>query len=434
MNSTGHRQRHHAPCDIGFQDALRLTLEALSPLPPVSVPVLDAADFVAPDDCRARANSPSVTSSLKDGFAVYAADIAEATAEKPVRLTVCGSAYAGSGSAPGLVRGEAVRVTTGAMLPEGADAVLAVEFARDEDASVLCLRDAPAGKNIQRQGEDVAAGEIVVERGLRITPARAGLLAAAGLAEVRVHRRPSVGVLATGDEVVLPGEPLKPGQLYASNIVTLFGWLRRFGMVAEAARSPDSAPTIREAAAGLLDRHDALLTSGGAWKSERDLTVRIMEDLGGELLYERVRIGPGKAVALAIAGGKPVFCLPGGPSSNEMAFLHLALPALLRLAGLSPEPFERRVARLDAAVEGTAEWTQFFQATLAEEGGALVARPLRGPSRLRAQALAVAIVTLPQGCRRLDAGMETQVQILHPGAAWRPLLRSGAASPGSASR
>jgi len=434
MSSTGHLQRHRVPCDIGFPDALRLTLDALGPLPPVSVPVLEAADLAAAEDCRARASSPSVTSSLKDGFAVSAADIAEATTEKPVRLTVRGSAYAGSGRAPGLARGQAVRVTTGAMLPEGADAVLAVEFARDEGASVLCLRDAPVGKNIQRQGEDVAANEIVVERGLRITPARAGLLAAAGLAEVCVHPRPSVGVLATGDEVVLPGEPLKPGQLYASNIVTLLGWLRRFGMVAGAARRPDSAPTIREAVTGLLDRHDALLTSGGAWKSERDLTVRIMEDLGGELLYERVRIGPGKAVALAVVGGKPVFCLPGGPSSNEMAFLQLALPGLLRLAGLSPEPFERRVARLDAAVEGTPEWTQFFQATLAEEGGALVARPLRGPSRMRAQALAEAIVTLPQGCRRLDAGMETQAQILHPGAAWRPVLRPDTASPENTSR
>jgi molybdopterin molybdotransferase len=280
----------------------------------------------------------------------------------------------------------------------------------------------------------VAADEIVVERGLMVTPARAGLLAAAGLAGVRVHRRPSVGVLATGDEVVLPGEPLKPGQLYASNIVTLFGWLRRFGMAAEAARRPDNAPTIREAAAVLLDRHDALLTSGGAWKSERDLTVRIMEDLGGELLYERVRIGPGKAVALAVVGGKPVFCLPGGPASNEMAFLQLALPGLLRLAGLSPEPFERRSARLDAAVEGTPEWTQFFQATLAEDGGGFVARPLRGPSRLRAQALAEAIITLPQGCRRLDAGRQTQVQVLHPGTARQPAPRPDIASPESTSR
>jgi molybdopterin molybdotransferase len=202
--------------------------------------------------------------------------------------------------------------------------------------------------------------------------------------------------------------------------VTLLGWLHRFGFTAEAARRPDSAPTIREAAAALLDRHDALLTSGGAWKSERDLTVRIMEDLGGELLYERVRIGPGKAVALAIVGGKPVFCLPGGPASNEMAFLQLALPGLLRLAGLPPVPFERRVARLATAVEGTSEWTQFFQAALAADGGNLAARPLRGRSRLRAQADAEAIITLAQGCARMDAGTEAQVQVLHTGTAWRP--------------
>jgi molybdopterin molybdotransferase len=232
-------------------------------------------------------------------------------------------------------------------------------------------------------------------------------------------------VLATGDEVVLPGEPLKSGQLYASNVVTLLGWLHRFGFAAEAALRPDSAPTLRDAVAGLLDRHDALLTSGGAWKSERDLTVRVMEDLGGELLYERVRIGPGKAVALALVRGKPVFCLPGGPASNEMAFLQLALPGLLNLAGRSPEPFDRKLVRLAEAVEGPADWTQFYQATLEDRGGDFIARPLRGRSRLRAQAEAEAIVTLPQGRTRAGAGDAVPVQVLHGGAARRPARRLG---------
>lgn len=420
MNDAEHRLRSHAPCDIGFGEALRLTLAAIRALPPAIVPVNESAGLVAAEDCLARTNSPSVTSSLKDGFAVCAADIAEATAENPVRLTVSGRAYAGSGSAPGLAHRGAVRVTTGAMLPEGADAVLAVEFTRDEEATVLCLKNVLPGKNVQRQGEDVAVGDVVAGKGARITPARAGLLAAAGFAEVRVHPRPTVALLATGDEVVLPGDPLKPGQLYASNIVTLFGWLSRFDFAAEAAQRPDDASLIRDAVIALLERHDALLTSGGAWKSERDLTVRIMEDLGGELLFERVRIGPGKAVALAIVRGKPVFCLPGGPSSNEMAFLQLALPGLLALAGLAPEPFERRVVRLAEAVEGLADWTQFFQARLEEHRGTTLARPLRGKSRLRAQAEAEAIIILPQGRTRIEAGESAIVQLLHRGAGLCP--------------
>lgn len=161
VKSSGHLQRHRAPCDFGFEEALRLTIETLSPLPPVTVPVLEAADFVTVEDCRALVDSLSVTSSLKDGFAICTADITGATAASPVRLTVRGNMYAGSGSAPRLARGEAVRVATGAMLPMGTNAVLAVEFARDEGTSRLSLPDAPLGKNIQRQGEDVAAGELV---------------------------------------------------------------------------------------------------------------------------------------------------------------------------------------------------------------------------------------------------------------------------------
>jgi len=166
-----------------------------------------------------------------------------------------------------------------------------------------------------------------------LTPALTGLLAAGGLEQVKVYPSPRVAVVATGDEVIAPGHPLQPGQLYASNIVTLYSWLHHFGMSGETAVVRDRPDELEMTFQKLLSRNDALLTSGGAWKSERDLTTRVLDEMGWEMFFHRVRIGPGKAVALGILDGKPIFCLPGGPPSNEMAFLQIALPGLLQMAG-----------------------------------------------------------------------------------------------------
>lgn len=218
--------------------------------------------------------------------------------------------------------------------------------------------------------------------------------------------------MAIGDEVVLPGRELRRGQLYASNVVTLVGWLEHFRLRAGVAAVGDREDGIRTAVAKMLETCDAVLTSGGAWKSDRDLTVKVVKDLGGDVLFHRVRIGPGKAVALALVGGKPAFCLPGGPASNEMAFLQTALPGLLRLAGRDPRPFPFRRARLSEDLEGVEDWTQFFQADLRCSGGEWSVSPLRMKSRLRSQARANALLRLPEGKSRLKKGEEVAVQVL----------------------
>jgi molybdopterin molybdotransferase len=162
----------------------------------------------------------------------------------------------------------------------------------------------------------------------------------------------------------------------------------------------------------MLDVKDALITSGGVWKSDRDLTVKVVQELGGDLLFHRVRIGPGKAVAVALVGGKPVFCLPGGPASNEMAFLQIALPGLLRMAGRDPSPFPHLRAVLSVDLEGVAEWTQFWQADLRRVEGEWRVAPIRKKSRLQSQARANALLQLPEGMTRLEKGTEVPVQVL----------------------
>jgi len=413
--------------DIGFEEALSRTLGRLTPLAPVCLEVDKVEGLVAAEDCIAKADCPSAPTSLKDGYAVISADLASASEDRPVQLRVCGKSVAGGEKTTKVKPGTAVKIMTGARIPDSADAVIAEEFTRQtlggltpqEDGYVFCLRESAPGKNVIERGYDVAKGEPVVRRGEVLTPAKAGLLAAGGISAVRVHPRPRIGILATGDELVNPGEPLKPGQLYASNLVTLVCWLRRFGMDAQVEVVGDQPESLSAAAEGLLARADVLLTSGGAWKSDRDLTIKVLTELGGEVVFHRVRMGPGKAVALILLKDKTVFCLPGGPPSNEMAFLQIALPGLFHLAGKPAEPFEYRRATLTKTLEGQKDWTQFQYAAIEENDQQWSVSPVELKSRLASQASANALIKIPEGIERLEQQSQVQVQVLFSDASSR---------------
>lgn len=398
--------------DIGFEEALSLTLERLSSLKAIDIPVDEACGFVVAEDCHAVVDCPSTTTSMKDGYAVISSDVLEASKENPVKLDLLGMVSAGDDSNLIVEHGKTVKVMTGASIPQNADAVVAIEFTSEAGDQGLFFRDAPVGKNILTRGSDVAKGGLIAAQGDILSPPMTGLLAAGGIYSVRGYSRPRVGIISTGNEVVAPGNPIKPGQLYASNLVTLLSWLQHFHMETETAVVPDEKDKIRNTMEGLLKKVDVLLTSGGAWKSERDLTTGVLIEMGGDVVFHRVRLGPGKAAALILVDEKVVFCLPGGPPSNEMAFLQIALPGLLKMAGKYPVPFESRTAVLSAPVGGDITWTQFFQARLEKKDGRLYAHPLKLKSRLQSQATAEALIKVPEGVDQLNKGDEIEVQVL----------------------
>jgi len=269
--------------DIGLEKALYRMLDRVRKLAPVDLEVGKAGGLVAAENCIANVDCPSASISSKDGYAVISADLENACRDRAVRLKVCGSSFAGGGAAATVESGTAVKIMTGARIPPGADAVIANEYTEQEGDWVLCHRDAGLGRNIIEQGFDVTKGERIVSRGELIAPAMTGLLAAGGLSAISVYPKPRVGIIATGDEVVAPGKSLKPGQLYASNLVTLLSWLRRFQMEAEVAVVGDRIENLSRTVEDMLGRVDVVLTSGGAWKSDRDLTVKVFKDLGGRL-------------------------------------------------------------------------------------------------------------------------------------------------------
>ncbi len=397
---------------LGLKEALQLTLDEIKPLPAESVSLIDSVDRVAAADLYALVDSPFMDSSRKDGYAVIAHEIAGATVENPVRLRLLGSMAAGGGNDIQIIPGTTVKVLTGACIPTGADAVLAEEYVQSGDAEVLAQSFA-APNNILRRGSDVALGTCILRAGQQISPVMAGLLAAAGHSMVPVFRNPVVGIIGTGDEIVEPGKPLTEGMLYASNIMTLAGWCARYNIKTRMAIVRDDPVALLRSFEILANETDALITSGGAWTGDHDLVADVLLELGWQKVFHRIRMGPGKAVGFGMLGKKPVFVLAGGPPSNLMGFLQIALPGLLALSGHANPGLPRITARLASKISGgESDWTDFFFGILEWNEGLPDFYPMKKGSRLYSLAEATAVASIPEGKDSLPMGSIISVQWL----------------------
>lgn len=392
------------PTDIGFEHALHLALENIQVMSDEVLGIDRAVGRVASRPLHGRVDSPSVDASLKDGYAVVSSDIADASEDSPVRLTVTGEIAAGDVCGSPVSPGSAVRIMSGAPVPDGADAVLAEEFTRREPGHILALATAEPRRNILPRGTDVREGELLIGKGDVVRPPLVGLLTAGGLSGIPVYRRPRIGLLATGSEILLPGAEFQPGKLYASNIALQHAWLNAAGVEVSLDASGDSENEIAEAIASLMAGADVVITSGGAWKSDRDLVVKVLETMGWKLIFHRVRMGPGKAVGMGILEGKPVFCLPGGPASNETAFAMIVFPAILKMAGSRCAPYLYLHGRLSRAISGQVDWTQFFQCDVERTESGIILHPNKIKSRLSAMAKTPAVVKIPEGVETIPEG------------------------------
>lgn len=397
---------------LGLKEALRLTLENITPLSAENVSLVESVDRVASSDLYALVDSPSTDSSRKDGYAVLSREVAEATPEKPVRLQLLGSMAAGGEKDIQVKPGTTVRILTGARIPTGADAVVAEEYVKKGNSEVL-VESYAEPKNVLRRGSDVAMGKCILRAGRQISPVMAGLLAAAGHSIVPVFRNPVVGMLGTGDEIVEPGQPLAEGKLYASNITTLAGWCGRYGMKGRMAIVRDDYSALLQTLKNLAGETDAIITSGGAWVGDHDLVALVLEELGWKKLFHRIRIGPGKAVGFGMLDKKPVFVLAGGPPSNLMGFLQIALPGILALSGHENPGLPRMSARLASELtEGESDWTDFFFGTLEHNEGMPDFHPMAKRSRLNSLSEATAVASIPEGKDSLAARSIISVQLL----------------------
>jgi molybdopterin molybdotransferase len=398
---------------MGLQDALDKVLASTRPLAAVRVPLADGLNRVVASDTRARVDSPSMDTSLMDGYAVRSSDLAGAGKDRPVGLAMAGIVAAGERLDRVVKAQQTLRVLTGAPIPSGADAVVPEELALTQERSVQFRENTRPGKHILPRGSDVAMGQVVARAGQLLTPGMLGLFAAAGHSHVQVVRSPEVAIIATGDEVILPGEPLPQGSLYASNLFSLDAWCRHHGFRTRLYVVNDASEDIYRTLVQCADGVDAVITSGGAWTGDRDLVAQVLHRLGWKKFLHGIHMLPGKGTGFGLLDQKPVFMLPGGPSANMMGFLQIALPGLLRLAGHTHTELPKLRVQLASDLNSRhVDWTQFVFGTLEKQNGQTLLHPVRSRSRLRSMAEAEAIVAIPEGERHLPAGTVIKAQIL----------------------
>jgi molybdopterin molybdotransferase len=311
-----------------------MILQTAHPLPSEEVAIPDALSRVLAESITAPADVPPFTNSSMDGFAVRSEDIVGAGEATPKALSLHETTIAaGQLSLNALGKGEAVRIMTGAPLPPGADTVVEQELATAHAERVLIFLDAGPGRNVRLAGEDLAAGDLVLQPGDVLGPAEIGILASLGIPRVVVHRLPRVAILATGSELVEVDQPLAPGQIRNSNSYTAEAQSRLLGL------HPDRlgiAPDDYAATLALIDKglgYDVLITSGGVSVGEFDFVKDVQEALGVERKLWQVAMKPGKPLVFGVKDGTLVFGLPGNPVASMVSFELFVRPALMRLMG-----------------------------------------------------------------------------------------------------
>jgi molybdopterin molybdotransferase len=379
--------------------ARQAALGALAPAPPVRMPLPQALGRFLAEDVTASRSLPGCPVSAMDGYALHSADTPGANRDHPARLRVVDTIFAGHLPSRPLASGEAARIFTGAPLPEGADAVVRQEATRPEGEYVAVFISVPVGKDIRPPGEDLAAGVRVLRAGQRLEAHALGLLASLGEAHAWVGPAPRVGILATGDELVPPGQPAAPHQVYESNRVLISALCMQAGAeVVATERARDEDAELLAAIQRLLPRVDVLLTTGGASVGEKDRVKRVLGSLGAEFLVNGVALKPGKPVAVARLGATAVVVLPGNPGAASVAFDQLGRPLLLRYQGVVEERQRLRV-RLAEGRHKQAGLTYLVSALLeTREDGTVWARMRpQGAGQLLQEVGAEGYAVLPPG-------------------------------------
>jgi molybdopterin molybdotransferase len=401
------------PTGLSVEQARERIVEACSArvLPPERIALASALGRTLAGDASAPFDIPGFTNSAMDGFAVRGRDL-PASGEKEFRLI--GEILAGGAQPPEVAAGCCVRIMTGAAIPRGADTVVMKENTRVDGQRVTVSAGTSSGANVRPAGEDYRSGEVGVARGEELTPARLGVLASFGMAQVDVARRPRVVLLTTGDELVEPGKPLGFGQIHDSNRHSLGALIEQHGAILlRHERVRDDPPSLRDALSRAGADADLVVSSGGVSAGDADFLPGLIAEIG-KVHFWKVRIKPGMPFLFGEVGGALAFALPGNPVSGIAIFLALMKPALATLVGAKSQPTGLR-ARLALAIDKRHPRAEFQRARLASDAhGGLWATPQtrQGSGMLRGVAEADALIALPEGVHAFSAGDVVEVLAL----------------------
>ena len=413
---------------IPLAEAQEHVLGKVNRLQPAQVPLLESLGLTTAEDAVSPEPIPAWDNTAMDGFAVLSSDTADASPAAPVALEVAGTIAAGAlpQDPPRVATGKAVRIMTGAPIPEGADAVLQVELAEpwgngeggtdrggnvqttpiSEATAIRLSQPVPAGTHIRRAGEDLQAGQIAVPANTALSPAHLGVLASIGVQEVAAYPRPKVAVFSTGDELISGGGPLAVGQIRDPNRHSLLALLRDCAEPVDGGVVPDDEAAIEEAFSRYAAECDAVITTGGVSMGDFDY-VKIVLDRLGDMRWMQIAIRPAKPLAFGAIAGTPIFGLPGNPVSCMVSFELFARPALRKMAGQA-ELHRRRVKaaaaeplprRPDGKIHfARVRWHWEDSGAGGENGGYIVSSAGgQGSHQLSAMADANGLAVLPDG-------------------------------------
>jgi molybdopterin molybdotransferase len=399
---------------MSADDALARILEGVPALPAVEVPILDSLGLVLAEDVAADRDVPPFRNSAMDGYAVRGEDVATA----PVELRVVGEIAAGAFPERAVGPGEAMRIMTGAPMPDGADTVVRVEDTDNASDVVTVAAATPKGISVRQAGEDLRKGETILAAGAVLRAAEIGLLASVGRARVSVRKRPRVAVLSTGDEIVDVDAPLARGQIRDANRYTLASAIRAAGAEPWVRGIVRDTPDALRSALGEALAADAIVTSGGVSVGDHDHVKPVLSELGS-IDFWAIAIRPGRPLAFGeLRDGErrvPIFGLPGNTVSSLLTFEIFVRPALLRMQGRRHVTRPRTKARLVEPVEKVASLRFFARAIHDPEAGTVRLTGPQGSGILRSMSLANCLIDLPVGPSRVEAGDEVDVILTeHP--------------------
>ncbi len=415
---------------ISVQEALRLCLDSVRSMPPESVPTHDALHRVLTEPVCAQIPFPPWDNSAMDGYALIAEDTetlpdegdldACGTPSKQgsdfIRLTITETIAAGTVGEQTVEPGHAARIMTGAPIPTGADAVVMREKTTESASYVDVHKRTVAGQNIRRAGENVSAGAQVLAPGTVLTPAALGLCAAAGRSSISVARQPRVSILSTGDEIVPPGEPLRPGQIHSSNTHALCGWVREAGGIPiDLGIVGDNLAAMRKALRNAT-KADLVISTGGVSVGDFDVVRQAMDDLGADMHFWKIKMKPGKPLAFGMIEGTPTFGLPGNPVSCQVGFLQFVRP-WIRMALGDRKPFLPVTRALFEGSfrkkAGRAELAR-VQVRMTPDGITASLAGKQGSGNQMSMALANGLLLLSESECTLQKGDPVQVQMFGP--------------------
>jgi len=403
---------------ISIEEAKRKLREHFTPKPVGKelVPLLEAYGRILAEDVVSPINVPSFSRSIVDGYAVRAEDTFGAEEYEPVKLKLSGSVNIGEAPKVALERGLAVEISTGAPLPKGADAVVMVEHTSREGENVLVYRPVSIGENTMGVGADIKEGETVLREGEMLDPRKIGVLAALGVKMVGVYKRPRVAVISTGPELVEPGHRLSTGKVYDINTYTLSAAvLDCGGTPISLGLVPDDEQMLEEAFRKALDIADVVLTSGGVSVGPKDLVPKVLNSLGEPgVIVCGVASKPGKPTTVAVIDGKPVFSLPGQPTSSLFMFHTFVRPILSRMAGRQERPLPKTEALAATKMFPAKGRRTFVMVHLRrDESGELYASPV--PTGLSGAITTLAkadgFVEIPEKRQFIDAGEKVTMHL-----------------------